>query len=587
MTVFWGSLLKKYIQSYLGLHLIFLIIAMILFLPLLLNGELVTWRDSQFHIARFHELIMAQQNGHFFPDIIKYSGTNSWGYGLNFFYPTYLFYPLIFLWRLTKLPVTSILIFDIIVVYFALWSNFAIVYKITSKIKLAFTFALTYVLTAAIGNAILDNVAVVRIAYMTQYASNIVILLAPVVVLSFYNIIFLHDNRTWLRAAIYSSFAVMLSIPTTLGIVLTVLCMVVVAYFKRQLSINDMNQLLRSVLLTLGLSAAFVFPFIEQRLANNWANLPNNPDLFGANFSTVLMRIFNLSDVLSLLIIGLTALLIFYKKFNHVYKILGLSYIVALLFLYSNLFPWYLFNRELSGALQMTYRWHFMPAILGSLFVAFAVTDLMKIKQKMLPIVSVMLIYLSFNGMMLNTVAKNCHVDGFNNATNHIVAPNKDNLKTDSLFGVTNDNIQVMLDRPSLALDDYRAQGQERNAKRIYSDSLVQFDKQILPNRTMVKGQDFYIIGVPRNTRSVQTPITYLKGFAAFDTQGKRLKAYKNKGGFLSVNPNGAKTIRLTYHKTLVHQISLIIFIITWLALGGYWLIYFIKGMFYTSRLKH
>lgn len=85
MTVFWGSLLKKYIQSYLGLHLIFLIIAMILFLPLLLNGELVTWRDSQFHIARFHELIMAQQNGHFFPDIIKYSGTNSWGYGLNFF----------------------------------------------------------------------------------------------------------------------------------------------------------------------------------------------------------------------------------------------------------------------------------------------------------------------------------------------------------------------------------------------------------------------------------------------------------------------------------------------------------------------
>ncbi|WP_349533052.1 hypothetical protein [Leuconostoc citreum] len=47
--------------------------------------------------------------------------------------------------------------------------------------KLAFTFALTYVLTAAIGNAILDNVAVVRIAYMTQYASNIVILLAPVV----------------------------------------------------------------------------------------------------------------------------------------------------------------------------------------------------------------------------------------------------------------------------------------------------------------------------------------------------------------------------------------------------------------------
>ncbi len=47
---------------------------MILFLPLLLNGELVTWRDSQFHVARFHELIMAQQNGHFSQTLLNTQG---------------------------------------------------------------------------------------------------------------------------------------------------------------------------------------------------------------------------------------------------------------------------------------------------------------------------------------------------------------------------------------------------------------------------------------------------------------------------------------------------------------------------------
>ncbi len=57
---------------------------------------------------------------------------------------------------------------------------------------------------------LLIDVPISRIEYMTQYASNIVILLAPVIISSFYNIIFLKKNSTWLRAAIYSSMAVML-----------------------------------------------------------------------------------------------------------------------------------------------------------------------------------------------------------------------------------------------------------------------------------------------------------------------------------------------------------------------------------------
>ncbi|MFH0349181.1 hypothetical protein ACG92U_02770 [Leuconostoc citreum] len=74
--------------------------------------------------------------------------------------------------------------------------------------------------------------AISRIEYMTQYASNIVLLIAPVILLSLYNIIFLHQNNTWLRAAIYSSIAIMLSIPTTLGIVLTVVFMVIVSFLN-------------------------------------------------------------------------------------------------------------------------------------------------------------------------------------------------------------------------------------------------------------------------------------------------------------------------------------------------------------------
>lgn len=87
---------------------------------------------------------------------------------------------------------------------------------------------------------------------------------------------------------------------------------------------------------------------------------------------------FNIEDALSLLIIIFAVLLFVYKKFNETYTLLTISYLASMLFLYLNLFPWHLVNPALSGALQMTYRWNFLPAILGSVFVVVPVNDLGK-----------------------------------------------------------------------------------------------------------------------------------------------------------------------------------------------------------------
>ena len=578
--------MKTYLRTYLPLHLIFLFTAIVLFLPFLFTNELVLWRDSQFHLARFHELILEQQNGQFFPDIVRYSGKNTWGYGLNFFYPAYLFYPLFFLWRLTDSPVTSIIVFNIVIIYFALWSNFSIIYKITTKLKFSFVFSITYVLTAGVGNAIADNVPISRIEYMTQYASNIVILLAPVIISSFYNTIFLKKNSTWLRAAIYSSMAVMLSVPTTLGIVLTVIGMVVVAGVKHQLSWMTIKKLFLTLVVILSLSSVFIFPFLQQRTANNWANLPLNPDLFGADFNTFFNRLFGLGDALSLTIIIFTVWLVLSKKFNSTYKFLGISYLASLLFLYSNLFPWYLVNPALSGALQMTYRWNFLPALFGSLYVAFAVNDLIKVKKSVLPIVYLSLLYLAFNAMMLNTFAKKFHLDGFNNLTNQLILPTKENIRTDGLFNVNNSSVQIMLENPNLALDDYRATGQTKKFKNVYIDSLVKFDEKTYIDKTSVDGNNFYIRDIPNKISKVQAPITYLEGFVAFDEKGKKLPVYKDADGFVSISPRGAKSIRLEYHKTLLHQASILTFVFSWLVLVVFWIIYIWKDYIHADTVN-
>lgn len=70
--------------------------------------------------------------------------------------------------------------------------------------------------------------------------------------------------------------------------------------------------------------------------------------------------------------------------------------------------------------------------------------------------------------MMLNTVAKKFHVNGFNNKINRLILPTKDSIKTDGLFTVNNSNIQVILNNPNLALDDYRASGQMKYHKKLH-----------------------------------------------------------------------------------------------------------------------
>lgn len=50
--------------------------------------------------------------------------------------------------------------------------------------------------------------------------------------------------------------------------------------------------------------------------------------------------------------------------------------------------------------------------------------------------------------------------------------------------------------------------------------------------------------------KNVQTPITYLKGFVAFNESGEQFSLYKDTEEFISVTPHGAKIIRLEYHKT-------------------------------------
>ncbi len=242
----------RYIDKWWFRHFIFIGIPLILFLPFLINGELITWNDSIFHFTRIYEVIKEQQHNQFFPDIVQYSGLQNWGYGLNFFYPTYALTPLILLWRLSGNPVLAFILFDIFIVYFSSVINYSVLKKASNNTLNSFLFSLIYVLTACTGTGLWLSIPVVRLALITQFTSNIVFLFAPVILISFYQIIFKSQKSFWRTAVVFSALSVMLSIPATLGLVFLIVGMVIVGTFRKRMNV-------RNILFLLKIAVAIIF----------------------------------------------------------------------------------------------------------------------------------------------------------------------------------------------------------------------------------------------------------------------------------------------------------------------------------------
>lgn len=345
---------------------------------------------------------------------------------------------------------------------------------------------------------------------------------------------------------------------------------------------------------TLLLSAIFIFPFLEQRLGSTWARLPNSPTLWGMSFfERVVKKIFDFSDILSLLVLLIFILLLIQKKLSRTYGYIVLSYVLSLILLYSTVFPWYFVQGALSGALQMTYRWDFIPHIIGSYFVARGLIELLSTMPKLFPLVTSATFIFAVLGMYGNTISTYFPVinpkqvgetkpehgitnESFYATTGNILysVPHRVNSKNISVIlnsnFATREELGVPAEDPnwsSLAFNDYRLEGQYKNHRSVYANSLVKYDNKLYGNMTSAQGEDFYINNIPSTVNKVQSPITYLKGFKAFNDSGEALVSYKNSDGFLEIQSNGTNRVKITYEKTFLHKISIVISMIAWLSL--------------------
>ena len=306
---------------------------------------------------------------------------------------------------------------------------------------------------------------------------------------------------------------------------------------KKKINIKNINILFGTTIATIALSAIFTIPFLEQRLGSTWAPLPNSQTQWGKSFfDNVVKHIFDFSDVLSLLVIVIFALLFINKKLDKKYKCIALGYLISLLFLHSSVFPWWLIQNFFSETIQYTSRLDFIPKLLGSIFVAMGLIDLTEEKPRIIPIASSIMLIFAILGMYGNTIFTYFPVLPASQVGNRVNPQNIDvilnsNFATRKELGQKNNDLTYS----SLAFNDYRIKGQFKNNQKVYANSLVKFDGKLHENIASVQGEDLMINNLPTNIDTVQAPITYLKGFKAFDSKGNKLVSYKNSDGFLEI----------------------------------------------------
>ncbi|CBL90900.1 hypothetical protein GCM10025878_04070 [Leuconostoc gasicomitatum] len=547
------------------LLLIFLILAIASMGPQIVKQTMYmnSW-DVPFHLSRMYELTKGFENGKWLPDISAYTfGQN--GYGVNLFYGysfTYLV-ALIYFW--THQAITAVLAGYIILLTTAMGLNYyaGSLFFTGGRSKLkSFAFSTLYVLAP---------VTFGQIKVRGLPGELIGILLFPAVLAAFYAIMFT-ARKSWVFASIVSTITVTNHVLSALLLLIVLTIMFIVFLYKKQATTGKLWQLVKAGILTLLLSAFYVMPFIQQILSDKiaganvffqatsvWDSISSSiSNQATLNWTAIPVGVF----VFVMSIVVVLGLLYTRSFSNHVQIIGGWLAISLIAIFYT---PIEILTKTPLHVFQMMGRFYPIIMLLGLLFVIEGLEKFSEIgllKQKTvgwLFVTGIVLAIFSAWKMQVTTY----YNGGSANIANYQVG--KKQLPKTVSNADFDYQIQHYYQLP-LGSKDYLGQGRvkfvnnyqvgswgdNRDAKRIYIDG------KLSSLQLTHKGYVFTVANVPTSAKQVLLPMTNYKGWQVIGANNKILPITTIKGK-MAVDPKGNRTLHLTYHKTLLHRVAIMV----------------------------
>ena len=528
----------KYNKKTLTLLLAFLCLSIISLFPYFFNDYIFSQDDLLFHRTRLESYTQAVKHLDFFPRVFPNMGLN-FGYGADLFYPSILLLPFAVFRIIGIAFVPSYYLYQLIISFTTASSAYYFLYSIKKSQKMALLFSCFYTLCTY---RLIDQSVRAALGETLAFA------FLPLFMLGVYSI-FYSDKHRWQLLGIGMSLLIASHLITAFYSFILLLIFILVNFKKCKLA--QIKSIIMAGLLSIGLSAWFLFPYLEQiqHLTFNfsktilWENGLNFGlgDLFLnslANLSapfTELKPNIGLLLLVAVLIAGLN-----YRKLSPSNKRLSFA-TFAIILLATNIFPWSLFKVSILATIQFPWRLLLFASFFASLLAVCLIEQFRLLSRKDLLIFITLSVFLTLgfniNNLTQSTLQNNVTVTNknFTDFYDSEIGHGKEYLVKDTDF-------KKYFAAPGLIIDGIPYTSTPNQIKNNYDHSN-------------------YTVRINGN-QEVQLPKFYYKGYEVKVDQ-EVAKAY-NKNGLLTVTLDpGVHSIEIFYKKTNIQKLSVIFSFIT------------------------
>lgn len=522
------KLIDKLISKKRNIYIFLMLLTVISSITLFLIPNISRGHDLAFHLSRISalkdNLKLGIIGGYIYPNYL-----GGYGYANPLFYPDLFLYIPAFLSYLGLSVITSYKIFLFLISFASILTMYITVKGISKNTKVAFISSNLY------------GFAAYRLVDMFTRAAlgeTLAFVFAPLVIYGIYEIVY-GDYKKYYLLIIGMSGLILSHLISTfiIGILLVIFCLVNI---KKLL--NEKKRILYIIiaaLITLGITAYFIFPMLEQMVSGKFLfnNLDETSKLMERSLPlwSIFFEFPNhiLTNLWIPTGIGIGFLLLIYyyvKNFKLCSKFIHFCFITAIAFIIcsTNIFPWNLFQNILSP-IQFPWRFYFVVVLLlsigGGLLISKIKLDTNKTVIKffvicLIPVVSI----------------------GILNFT-------EQNIKEVGVYEISfaeympiNGNKEYILERGNVITTTYPV---EYSFVRNGLELEISFSNNNSDN-------------------SLELPLLYYKGYTA-TIDGEELKVYESDNGLVVVDINNINNgvIKVNYGGTKVQLIAKIVSLVS------------------------
>lgn len=501
-------------------RILFFIILTLLSSISLFTISLKYGHDILFHLSRIVGIKDSFSND-LFPSIYS-NYLNGYGYGNPLFYPDIFLYVPAFINYLGLSINTSYKIFIILVNFFSIISMYITV-KGISKSKYA-----------GIISSIIYAFASYRLIDVFSRAAlgeALAFIFIPLIIYGIYNIIY-GDYKKFYILVIGMSGLILSHILSTyiICILLSIFCLINIKKFIKEK--QRIKYLVISALITLLITAFFIFPMLEQMISGKF--LFNNTDkiseitkrsvpIYALFLEIILPLKYWIPSGIGIIFIYLTYLKI--KSRNIKDSFITQCFIIGVLclFLASNIFPWKLFEKAFS-LIQFPWRLYVITTVLLTVGGGILIS---KIYTKNKDRIKQLIIVFSLSLISLISITVTTLLSGNTNLDNYYISMGE--------YLPSNVNLDYIKERGNV----------------VTSNNQITFTHKKVDNKIIIDFVNNY------DNTILELPLLYYKGYGA-KINNEYLDVFKTDNGLVGVKLNNIKegTLEVSYIKTPTIYIS-------------------------------